>query len=722
MKQSPTDCAAWNPARGSSLNFGIYATPYGRLMDCARRSISEVATVAGVNHNDISSAPATDQSGFLDECFGQRATNESMWLGAGIDIVIENVKVDDVSVEIPIIGEDVTLIGGSERTLYTRVPLEPQLAARSVPVLDPLFGAIGIEDEEVSVGEVVVFFSEQEGVVSIPEEMKSRFRRDLAALADHMLTRMKDAPDATDVASAPPSMIGVAHNGDASFAHSDIPADYLDQAGEYTPDFHLPTDLEGDAEASKQAAVARLYSQAFATEWCQSVEELELDILRYNAETHATDVACEVCAEIASRHIRLGTDESNYDNYNIPVCDLLSVGADFVYLDVEPVDSLGWLDVGEIWCGCQEPPENTEDEESFVDEPETDTEDDTNDPDDSDCTGFFAGRVVDAITGAAVEGADIDYSGVIDGLVPSDPDGTFLSEELPCGGYQVIVAADGYLPATLTVDIAQDGSTTQLVELHALDEECGAQSAEVTGWIVDGITGYLVVGAIVELREGADAAASDAVFASAVTDNDGVYNFQDVPGGYYTVSASAPGYDDSGLRQISICATPEVEFQQDIHLLPNAQRAYSFVLNWVQPEDLDLHLLLPDGNEVSFGDCAGSLEEYPFARLDVDHQMADGPEAITISDVMDGVYTLYVHNFSAQNFDGESFEGSGAQLTVYKNSVPTLTFPVPFGDAYFWDVLEFEGSVDYLDVRTLGVLTNDRSNPYGEEYTDTCTP
>jgi hypothetical protein len=154
------------------------------------------------------------------------------------------------------------------------------------------------------------------------------------------------------------------------------------------------------------------------------------------------------------------------------------------------------------------------------------------------------------------------------------------------------------------------------------------------------------------------------------------------------------------------------------------ERPLSFVLTWAQPDDLDLHLLLPDGNDVSFGECSGSLSGSPFASLDIDHQLADGPEAITVGQVTPGTYTLYVHNYSEQNEGGSSFAGSQAEVTVYRNSQPAEHLVVPSaGSGYFWDVLEFDAVGDVIDVRPLNVLTNARRNPNGEgEYLDTCTP
>jgi uncharacterized protein YfaP (DUF2135 family) len=206
-----------------------------------------------------------------------------------------------------------------------------------------------------------------------------------------------------------------------------------------------------------------------------------------------------------------------------------------------------------------------------------------------------------------------------------------------------------------------------------------------------------------------------------VSDENGEISF-DVDGGYYTLTASAEGYQSSAPISISIC---DVTVPLPIYLMPapESEFALRFVLNWERPDDLDLHLQLPSGREVFFEECAGSLTEYPFAKLDVDHQYADGPESITVKNFDPGPYTLFVHNFSAEN-DGASANWleTGAVVDVYdaNNNRIGQFFP-PFSEGNYWDVLTLDGGFIALGTQSLSDVRSDRANPY-DEYDELCRP
>ena len=306
-------------------------------------------------------------------------------------------------------------------------------------------------------------------------------------------------------------------------------------------------------------------------------------------------------------------------------------------------------------------------------------------------------------------------------MMPTDVEGNFESEFVKCGEYRIRVHAEGYAPAELTFRIEQDGFIIPIVQLRAIGEECLGTMTLARGYVLDALTSEPIVGATIDLRAGPAGASSEPVVASGMTDATGLYLIENVPAGYYTATIAAPGYEDSGPREVSACRG---EPEDDAHLLPVAEPGLALVLNWKEPSDLDLHLLLPNGDEVAFGDCMGSLAQEPFAALQVDHKMADGPEAIRVAQLSTGIYTLYVHNFSAQN-DGETgFQSSAAEVVVYEDSQPIRTYHVPTtASGYFWDVLELEGTMDDFQLRTLGKLRSDRANPLADgDYVDVCMP
>ena len=95
-----------------------------------------------------------------------------------------------------------------------------------------------------------------------------------------------------------------------------------------------------------------------------------------------------------------------------------------------------------------------------------------------------------------------------------------------------------------------------------------------------------------------------------------------------------------------------------------------------------------------------------------------GPETITVTNPGPGPYTLFVHNYSAQEQGAESFKESGARVTVYGDSDQELArFAVPTNsDGFFWDVFSFDGATPQR-LTPLQRVGNNRRNP-AEEYTD----
>ncbi len=56
--------------------------------------------------------------------------------------------------------------------------------------------------------------------------------------------------------------------------------------------------------------------------------------------------ACEACAEIAVRHLRVGAGATSYDTSREPLCHYLATNPAYVY---QP-DAGG--DLARAWCGC----------------------------------------------------------------------------------------------------------------------------------------------------------------------------------------------------------------------------------------------------------------------------------------------------------------------------------------------------------------------------------
>ncbi|MGZ3459874.1 MAG: hypothetical protein ACXU86_15370 [Archangium sp.] len=99
-------------------------------------------------------------------------------------------------------------------------------------------------------------------------------------------------------------------------------------------------------------ALARVFHQGHAGDWCRSATADGLEALRARASDVTLDdatqaAACEACSEFAFRHLCVGTGPASYDTSAEPLCHYLS-GGPYLY---QP--GPGTPDVlARAWCGC----------------------------------------------------------------------------------------------------------------------------------------------------------------------------------------------------------------------------------------------------------------------------------------------------------------------------------------------------------------------------------
>ena len=93
-------------------------------------------------------------------------------------------------------------------------------------------------------------------------------------------------------------------------------------------------------------------------------------------------------------------------------------------------------------------------------------------------TGSLDGTVTSE--GTAVEGATVSVTGPLDRQTTTAADGTYQFAVLSTGEYTVTASKFGYLPATDTVTVAQDGAVTADLDLEP------APADSVTGTVTDG--------------------------------------------------------------------------------------------------------------------------------------------------------------------------------------------------------------------------------------------
>jgi hypothetical protein len=116
-------------------------------------------------------------------------------------------------------------------------------------------------------------------------------------------------------------------------------------------------------------------------------------------------------------------------------------------------------------------------------------------------------------------------------------------------------------------------------------------------------------------------------------------------------------------------------------------------LRWGEsPRDLDLHVFIPltEGGwrDINFM-WTGTLEEWPWARLEGDVTTGGGPEVIIVKQAVPGLYRIAVQLYSHD----ASLAGSNAVLTLYMDGGMVRRFDCPAtGDGVWWHVCD----VDFL--------------------------
>jgi len=337
------------------------------------------------------------------------------------------------------------------------------------------------------------------------------------------------------------------------------------------------------------------------------------------------------------------------------------------------------------------------------------------------CSGGFAGRVVDFATKQPISNARISVDGAVGMMLQTDADGMYRTDRMPCGSYQLRIDASGYMPVNAGLAVTAN-TMTQMTALKAVSAAACASSGTLKGLVFDAISRERRPIASSKVSIGAGIGQGIGPIAFEIeSDADGMFTAQDVPSGTYTVTASADGYT-AAHATVSVCGASQPQ-TQDLGLTATSSAPFRAVLRWSQPKDLDLHLQTPQGDEVYFfTPCRGSLDHAPFAYLDVDRRNAEGPEVVSVSSLLPGRYTLFVHNYSAQTqADPTQLPDSGAEVTVYGRDNQLLaTFAVPTtGSGLFWDVFSFDGA-DPTKLTPIQRLTQ-RPDPE-LEYSEDCRP
>jgi hypothetical protein len=314
---------------------------------------------------------------------------------------------------------------------------------------------------------------------------------------------------------------------------------------------------------------------------------------------------------------------------------------------------------------------------------------------------YLTGRVAHAEMRAGISGAMVTFSGGgITRSVTTSGDGSYTSPGLAAGTYQVTASAAGYVSVTLYSAVARSGQTTTLETIPLVPSS--PYPGGISGSVRDARHNGAIPGAAVELRSGMNAL-EGALVASAIVDAYGNYRFTGLPAGTYSVLARAAGFVD-GVQTGIVVGNKEIS-GQNVSLSPSTNNI-TIVLRWgATPSDLDSHLTGPTSSGTRFHvyyAAKGSLTSSPYAALDIDDVSSYGPETITISRQLSGVYRYSVHDYSNRWSNPSSgLANSGAQVKVYRGGALIGEFNVPNQPGTLWTVFEIEGEA----IRPVNSLT-----------------
>lgn len=180
---------------------------------------------------------------------------------------------------------------------------------------------------------------------------------------------------------------------------------------------------------------------------------------------------------------------------------------------------------------------------------------------------------------------------------------------------------------------------------------------------------------------------------TATTDANGRYRLSGLPAGAVELTATAPGFvEDRHTLTVPANGTVTQAFALTQALAAGQMRV---VLTWGNnPRDLDSHLWVPTPGQPTeiFYQQRGTLTSAPFANLDVDDTNGQGPETVTIGQLLPGRYTYAVHHYAG---DG-SIATSGARVVVYQGATAVQTFTPPAGSGRWWTVFTIDGATSAI--------------------------
>lgn len=307
--------------------------------------------------------------------------------------------------------------------------------------------------------------------------------------------------------------------------------------------------------------------------------------------------------------------------------------------------------------------------------------------------GRLKGIVLDVDGNNKVEGVTVNLlkDNQVVQTVMTDNNGEYTFSAV-AGKYELELNKTGFVSANYTgiENIAKQ--TTYLETILQVPKGNGKGS--LAGEILNAVTGELEPGVVVEVRSGINNSSGSAESIINATEY-GNYKFI-AEAGYYTFTTKKDGFIDK-VFSASIQVGKDKALA-DVAISPKlSANQVRIVLRWnTNPEDLDSHLVGPISATESahvFFDAEEYINGDTSMILDVDDRDGEGPETITLTNPVAGIYTYSVHDFSnTYSTTSDELSKSMASVEVYVGNEEVRVFNVPNKAGTTWKVFTYDGS------------------------------
>lgn len=303
----------------------------------------------------------------------------------------------------------------------------------------------------------------------------------------------------------------------------------------------------------------------------------------------------------------------------------------------------------------------------------------------------------------------------------TDAEGAYSTDDkIKAGNYYLAARKEGYQDLTrqIVVITSTYGDTYTNEEITMIPKTWEGKTGSVTGKVLDSAEKDLALPDIaVRLRKGKASMDSEIeVIKETRTDSQGVYRFDDLEAGYYTIEFADDKTQQAGgeayvTTWINVLIRPgETATEGAIMSKTLLDKQLRFVLSWGSKDsgavaDLDAHLTGPSGTNWYNGRFHTYFDNKTFdnnddenhskADLDVDDMDWEGPETTTIYEKIPGVYSYYVHNYTNwYSEDSAKLSESSVKVEVYNGNLKQNTYYIPQKKGTVWHVFDYDSSTN----------------------------